>query len=164
MKIELRKPLISDAKRYFEILSHPDFHFFPAKPASVNAEKDFLRDIKDRIKNGTEHSFAVIANGKHIGGAGINMIKMFPYRCEIGYFIDSKYWGRGIATKVVGLLEKFIAENMDVVRIEITMAKNNIGSRRVAIKSGYKKEALMKKYMKVGEKFHDNYLYAKIVK
>jgi len=164
VKIELRKPLISDAKRYFEILSHPDFYFFPAKPTNIEAEKNFIRGIKARIKNGTEHSFAVIVNGKHIGGAGINMIKMFPYRCEIGYFVDHKYWGRGIATKVVGLLEKFIVENMDVVRIEIAMAKENIGSRRVAIKSGYKKEGLMKKHLKIGEKFHDSYLYAKIVK
>ncbi len=116
------------------------------------------------MKKGTEHSFAVIANGKHIGGAGIKMNQEFPYRCEVGYFIDREYWNKGIATKVVKLLEEYIAENMEVVRIEIAMAKDNIGSCQVAIKAGYKKEGLMRKYLKIGDRYHDSCLYAKIVK
>jgi RimJ/RimL family protein N-acetyltransferase len=163
MKIELRKPLLSDAKRYFEILNHPEFYYFPAKPASVKAERDFLRGIKKRIAEGTEYSFAVMLNGKHVGGAGITMHERIPYKCEVGYFIAREHWGKGIATEAVRLLEEYIAENLDVVRIAICMAKGNVGSQRVAIKSGYKKEGLMKKHLKLGDKYHDSYLYAKIV-
>lgn len=43
MKVTLREPLLSDAKRYVEILSHPEFIYFPAKPATVKEEKEFLR-------------------------------------------------------------------------------------------------------------------------
>ena len=89
---------------------------------------------------------------------------MFPYRCEIGYFIAREYWGNGIATKAVALLEQYVAQNLDVVRITICMAKENLASRKVAIKSNYKKEALMKKYLKIGDNYHDSYLYAKILK
>lgn len=32
------------------------------------------------------------------------------------------------------------------------------------VKSGYKKEGLLKKYLKVGDKFHDCHIYAKVVK
>ena len=113
MKIELRKPLLSDAKRYLEILSHPEFYFFPASPVSIKGEKEFLRGLKKRIADGTEYSFAVILNGEHIGGAGIVPNQMFPYRCEIGYFIDRKHWGKGIATKVTALLEEFIVEKTE---------------------------------------------------
>lgn len=31
MRIELRKPLLSDAKRYFEILNHPEFYLVREK-------------------------------------------------------------------------------------------------------------------------------------
>ena len=164
MKIGLRKPLISDAKRFYEILNHPDFIYFPVKPVSIKAEKEFIRGMKDRNKKGPGINFVVTANGKHIGGAGIKVNSAFPYRCEIGYFIDYKYWNKGITTKVVRMLEQYIAEKLDVVRIEIHTAKGNIGCQRVAIKSGYKKEGLMRKALKVGDKFHDCYLYAKIVK
>ena len=164
VKIELRKPLVSDAKRFYEILNHPEFHYFPVRPVSIKVEKEFLRGMKERAKKGFEHHFAIIANGKNIGAAGFSVIERFPNRCAVGYFIDRKYWGKGIATKVVGMLEDHIVEKTDVVRIEIAMAKDNIGSRRVAIKSGYKKEGLMRKYLKIGDKCHDSYMYAKIVK
>jgi ribosomal-protein-alanine N-acetyltransferase len=164
MKIELREPLISDAKRYFEILSHPEFYYFPAKPATLKEEKEFLRKSKSSRKNGAQYNFAIIANGKHVGGAGIKINQQYPYLCEIGYFVDRKYWNKGISTKTVELLEKFIVEKLNIVRIEIITAKENVACQRVAVKSGYKKEGLLKKRLKIGNKFHDCYLFAKILK
>lgn len=164
MKVKFRKMLISDAKRFFEILSHPEFEYFPAKPATIKQEKEFLRELKKSRKEGAKYAFAIIADAKNVGGAGITINKQFPYRCAIGYFIDRKFWNKGIATKAVKLLEDFIAKNLDMVRIEIVTAKKNVASQIVAIKSGYKKEGLLKKYLKVGDKFHDCYIYAKVVK
>ncbi len=164
MKVKLRKMLISDAKRFLEILSHPEFEYFPAKPATIKQEKEFLREIKKLRKEGEKYTFAIIADAKNVGGAGITINKQFPYRCAIGYFIDRKFWNKGIATKAVKLLEDFVAKNLDMVRIEIVTAKKNIASQSVAIKSGYKKEGLLKKYLKVGDKFHDCYIYAKVMK
>ena len=119
---------------------------------------------KNLRKEGIQFDFAIMVNGNHVGGTGIKIKQKFPYICEIGYFIDRKYWNKGIATKAVQLLEEFIATNLEIVRIEITSAKNNVGSCKVAVKSGYKKEGLMKKYLKVGEVYHDCHLYAKILK
>ena len=164
MKVKLREMRLSDAERFFEILSHPDFEYFPAKPATVNQEKKFLREAKKLRKEGVNYPFSVIAYGKHIGAAGITINRQSPYRCAIGYFIDRKFWNRGIAAKAVKLLEEFIAKNLDIVRIEIVTAKKNTASQSVAIKSGYKKEGLLKKYLKVGDKFHDCYIYSKILK
>ena len=163
MKIELRKTLLSDAKRYFEILNHPDFHYFPAKPDSIKYEREFLKKLQQARKDGKEYSFAIIANKKNVGEAGIK-IKDPPHVGNIGFFLDRRYWNKGITTKAVKLLEKFINDNLDIVRIEMCMAKENIASQKVAIKSGYIKEATMNKYLKINDKYHDCYLYAKILK
>lgn len=164
MNIELRKPCISDAKRYLEILSHPEFTYFPSRPVTLKEEQDFLRKARTLQKQGRQYIFALLANGKHIGGAGIKIKEQFPYICEVGYFVDHKYWNKGIATKAVEKLEEFITENLEIIRIEIIPAKKNIGSCKVAVKSGYKKEGTMKKYLKIGEVYHDCCLYAKILK
>jgi len=157
--------LISDAKRYVEILSHPEFHYFPAKPATVKEEKDFLRKSKRLRKNGSLYDFAIIANGKHIGAAGIRIIEQHPHICNIGYFVDRAYWNKGIATLAVEFLETYIDQQLPyVVRIEIVTAKENIASQKVALKCSYKKEGAMKKYLKIGDLFHDCYLFAKIVR
>lgn len=111
------------------------------------------------------HDFVIIAKGKHIGAAGIRIIEQHPHICNVGYFVDRAYWNKGIATKAVGLLEDYIAKKLKgVVRIEIITAKGNIPSQKVALKHGYKKEGIMRSYLKVGEKIHDCYLFAKILK
>jgi ribosomal-protein-alanine N-acetyltransferase len=163
MKIELRKTLLSDAKRYFEILNHPDFHYFPAKPVSIKYERKFLKKLQRARKDGKEYAFAITANKKNVGAAGVK-IKGQPHICNIGFFLDRRYWNKGITTKAVKLLEKFINDNLDIVRIEICMAKENIASQKVAVKSGYIKEATMKKYLKINDKYYDSYLYTKILK
>ncbi len=165
MRVKLRKPLIADAKRYLEILSHPDFTYFPASPKTIKQEQNFLRKMKAAQKEGKQYDFAIIAGSKHVGGAGIKINQQFPYICEIGYFVDRQYWNKGIATKAVQFLETFIAENLpDIVRIEIVPARKNVGSCQVAVKSGYKREGIMKKYLKIGCVYHDCCRYAKIVK
>jgi ribosomal-protein-alanine N-acetyltransferase len=165
MKIQLRKPLISDAARFLEILSHPEFTYFPAKPKTLEEEKTFLRKIKILLKQKTQYNFVIMANGTHVGASGIKMHPQLSHICEIGYFVDRRYWNKGIATRTVALMEDFIEKNLPQIRrIEIVAAKKNIGSCKVAVKSGYKKEGLMKKHLKVGEVFYDSCLYAKIVK
>ena len=165
MKIELRFPRLSDAKRYLEILSHPDFVYFPAKPKTLKEEQEFLRKSKQSRVQGALFDFAIIAQGKHVGAAGIRIIEQHPYICNIGYFVDRSFWNKGIASRAVELLETYIHDQLpDIVRIEIITAQGNIASQKVAIKSGYRKEGAMKKYLKVGNVYHDCYLYAKILK
>jgi len=148
-----------------EILSHPEFTYFPAKPATLEEEKGFLRKSKKLRKDGVLYDFAIIANRKHVGAAGIRIIEQHPYICNVGYFVDRAYWNKGLATQAVQLLETYINKQMpDIVRIEIITAKGNIPSQKVAVKCGYKKEGTMKKYLKVGDVYHDCYLFAKIVK
>lgn len=164
MKIELRNPVLSDARRYVEILSNPDFTYFPAKPATLKEEKDFLRKSKLLRKAGSQFDFAVMADGIHVGAAGIRLHPQFRHICEIGYFVDRRYWNKGIATRAVQLLEEFIHAHLNIVRIELIAAKKNAPSCRVAVKSGYTKEGVMKKYLNVADRYYDCNLYAKIVK
>jgi ribosomal-protein-alanine N-acetyltransferase len=165
MKIELRRVLISDAKKLHGILNHPEFCFFPSKPVTIKEEREFIRSLKDKAKKGIEHPFVIIANGELIGGAGIHTIDKDSGSCEIGYFVDRKYWGKGIATKAVTLLEEFIADKLDITRVVIAPAKGNLGSRAVAVKCGYKKKSpMLKKYLNIGGKLHDCHLYVKILK
>ena len=162
MKIELRPQRVYDAKRFFEILSNPNFIYFSAKPKSIDEEKKFLRLNSEKWKNKLEFNFSIIYNSVHVGVIGVRIDQFRSHIGEIGYFIDEKYWDKGIVTQAVKELEKFILSNLKLHRIEIRMAKGNKASQRIAIKCGYKKEGMMREMLLVQEKWHDCYVYAKI--
>lgn len=161
-KIELRKQRISDAKRFFEILNNPNFKYFRVCPKDIEAEKEFLRQNAKKLKNNLEYNYTILYNDKLVGGCGIKINQSRTFIGAIGYFLDEEYWGKGIATKTVKILEKIGFQKLGLKRIEIMMNPKNLGSEKVAIKSGYKKEGTMKKSLKDGEKLSDSHLYAKV--
>jgi ribosomal-protein-alanine N-acetyltransferase len=97
-----------------------------------------------------------------VGGIGVKINKHRSFIGEIGYFIDEAYWGQGIATEAVRLLEEICIRELRMTRIELLMLPENVASEKVAIKSGYRKEGLLQKALlhKDGSK-RDCLLYAK---
>lgn len=157
--IILRKQRVSDAKRFYEILHNPHFEYFTLPPKSLEAEKEFLREGK---KNKLHHGYTIIIDDIVVGACGIKIDQRKQYIGEIGYCIDEKYWGRGIATRAVKLLEKVGFTALKLQRIEIKMDPRNGASERVAIKCGYQKEGTTRKSIKRGDEFRDQHLYAKV--
>jgi ribosomal-protein-alanine N-acetyltransferase len=129
----------------------------------VRAEKEFLRLNANKRKNNIEYNYAILYDGKLIGGCGITINQLRNYIGEIGYFIEETYWGQGIAQKAVTILEKIGFGKLQLKRIEILMHPQNINSEKVAIKCDYNKEGIMKKVIKEKNDFSDSCLYAKVV-
>ncbi len=162
-KINLRKIKISDAKEFYRILNNENFVFFNSQPKTIKEEKEYLKSLKEQEKNNFSYNFAIIYNKKIAGGCGIKIDQHRPFIGEIGYFVDEKYWGKGMATQAVKLLEKFAFNKLGLKRLVILMALKNVGSKKVAIKNGYKKEGILKKAIKVKGKFLDAYIFAKTI-
>jgi [ribosomal protein S5]-alanine N-acetyltransferase len=160
--IEIRHQRISDAKRFYEILTNPSFKYFNTKPKNIEKEKEFLRKNKDKIHKNIEHNFTIICDGGIVGGIGVKINQHRKYIGEIGYFIDQEYWGKGIATMAVKLLEKICFKKLNITRIEIVMVPENKASEKVAIKCRYQKEGLMKKALMNNKKRVDAFLYSKV--
>lgn len=161
-KIELRNQRVSDAKMFFDILNNPNFEYFHTCPKDVEAEREFLRQNAKKRKNNLEYNYAILYNDKLVGACGIKIDQQRTFIGEIGYFLDEKYWGKGIGTKAVKILEKIGFDKLGLKRIIILMNPKNIGSEKIAIKCGYKKEGTMKQSIKDGDVFSDAHLYAKV--
>jgi ribosomal-protein-alanine N-acetyltransferase len=162
-KVTLRNQRVSDAKQFFEILSNLNFIYFPAKPKSIKDEKDFLRQNRQKRKNKTEFNYAIVYKKNLVGAIGIRIDLFRPYIGELGYFVDEKYWGKGIAPEAVKLAEKIGFGKLGLKRIEIMMIKKNKASENVAAKCGYKKEGIVRKKLLLNNQYYDSYLYAKVI-
>ena len=162
-KIKIRPQKLSDAERFYEILTNPNFIYFGARPKSLADEKKWLKKSMQRKEKEANRNYSIIFNGKMVGGIGAKINYHRRYVGELGYCIDEKYWGKGIASQAVRLLEDVCFKKLKLMRIEIVMRPENKASEKVAIKNGYKKEGLMKKALKGKDgKMHDCYLYAKV--
>ena len=164
-KVLVRYPQIRDAERFYEIINNPNFIYISIKVESVEAERKWIRQRLICRKMNIEWNYAILYNGELVGGIGIRINPYRNYVGEIGYFIDEKYWGMGIATKAVKLVEKIGFRKLGLSRIEILMQPENKASEKVAFKSGYWKEGLLRGIFigRDGGK-KDALIYAKIKK
>ncbi len=160
-KVELRHQRVSDAKRFYEILNNPNFIYFNVCPVSVKAEREFLLQNAKKRRVNLEHNYAILYCGKLVGGCGIKVNQHRNFIGEIGYFLDKEFWGKGIVTRAVKILEKIGFNELKLKRIEILMDPENKASEKVAIKCGYNKEGTMKKALQNKNKFSNCHLYAK---
>ncbi len=163
MVVEIRYQRVSDAKRFYDILNSPRFLYFSVKPESVDAEKDYLRNTQTWKKKNLQHNFTILYNGKMVGGGGLKINQHRKHIAEVGYFVDYEYWGKGIATKTVKLLEKK-GKELGIKRFEIYVHPKNKASQKVALKSKYKKEALVSKSHPQNGKLQDMVVYVKTVR
>jgi ribosomal-protein-alanine N-acetyltransferase len=153
----------SDAARFFEILSSPNYVYFDVRPTTIEDEKKFIKKTWKKSEQAKALHFAITVDGKLVGGCGIKIDQHRKHIGEIGYFIDDKHWNQGIATQAVKQLERICFERLGMTRIHILMNPNNKASERVAIKCGYEKEGHMKKALLLRGEYVDCYMYAKTI-
>ena len=162
-KVSIRYQKMQDAKRFFDILVNPKFIYLPVKVKSLAEEKEYLKKNLLKRKNNLEWDYTILYGDEIAGAIGIKINQFRKYIGEIGYFIDEKYWGQGIASKAVKLIEYEGFKKIGLSRIEIIMRPENKASEKVALKNGYKKEGCLKKSLidKRSGKMKDALLYAK---
>jgi [ribosomal protein S5]-alanine N-acetyltransferase len=159
--IEIRQQRLSDAKRFVEILLHPDFAYFPVKPGSVEEARAILRRNAEKRREGVKFSFSVLLSGRVVGAVGIKVDQLRKHIGEIDYFIDRNHWGKGCASRAVRLAERFAFQKLKLHRIEIVTRRQNVASQRVAEKCGYRGEGIQRGKIFHDGKYEDAYLYAK---
>ena len=77
-------------------------------------------------------------------GAFIGSCLLRPYRhdhtkAEMGYSMEKKYWGKGMATEMAIAMVKLALENPENNGIVAVTVIDNIGSQRVLEKAGFKR-------------------------
>ena len=75
-----------------------------------------------------------------LGGAELRILGPDRRRAAIGYVLNRRAWGQGIATEAARLLIRFGFEELHLHRIEATCDPHNLGSRRVLEKAGLQLE------------------------
>ena len=85
--------------------------------------------------NDAQYAITLTETGAIVGSCGLHHRPEF-FGLEIGYWVDTRHTGRGVATEAARLLTELALENGD--RVVIRNDVGNTASARVAEKLGYR--------------------------
>lgn len=128
MKVFLRDVLDSDLQIFFEHQREPEANQMAAFPSKDKAS--FMAHWSKIRKDETNILKTILYNGQVAGNVVSFIMKG---KREVGYWIGSEFWGRGLATKAL----KMFLEIEKTRPLYGVVAKHNIGSQRVLEKCGF---------------------------
>lgn len=114
-----------------------------------------------RRKPPEQISWVIAINGELAGAIDLAHIRQ-GHKAEIGYWLGRQYWGQGIMTKAVRLVIKYGFRRFKLKRIYAFTFPWNKGSQGVLVKTGFKREGLLEKNAKKGNRIFDSILFAKV--
>ncbi len=113
---------------------------------------------------GDHASWAVVdADDRLLGSVSLHSVDLDQNDAEIGYWTVPAVRGRGVATAVVDAVCRWAFATLPVDRIELCHAVENGASGRVAEKSGFQREGLLRRSFRYGDGVkHDELLWARL--
>ncbi len=113
----------------------------------------WLKRYEDGWADSSCAGFALLVDGAVAGFAAIVQLDLGGREGEIGYLVGPAARGRGAATAAVGLLTRWGFDELGLERLELRIDVTNTGSERVAQRSGYRVEGVLRsKYFKEGRR------------
>jgi ribosomal-protein-alanine N-acetyltransferase len=153
----------SDLKNVYRLKSEPLVWKYSTKTASDNIEdaKNYLLSL---LKNYDENKYNFQAlflkdTREYIGEAGVLSFNKEKTRAVVGYNLLPQYWKNGYATEITKALVKYLFEEEKVERVEGLVGEDNIASRKVLEKSGFKIEGLLRHFAYINKEFVNVYYY-----
>jgi [ribosomal protein S5]-alanine N-acetyltransferase len=154
-RLLLREFVFDDWTAVHTYQSAPRYlHYYHWTERSEADVREFVQMFLDwqQERPRTKFQLAVVhqEDGCLIGNCGIRINDREKREANIGYELDSRYWGNGYATEAARAMLQFGFTELNMARIWAKCVADNVGSARVMQKIGMRLEAreLKKEFIK----------------
>lgn len=170
-RVTLRMPVSRDYHEWATLRAESRSFLVPWEPSWAPDELDRsawrvrLARYQDDNVQGTSAAFFIYENAgdKLVGGITLGNIRYGVAQTgHIGYWIGERYAGQGLMLDAVCLLARHAFDTLRLHRIEAACIPENTRSVRVLEKAGFRREGLLRSYLRINGEWHDHYLYALI--
>jgi [ribosomal protein S5]-alanine N-acetyltransferase len=136
--------------------------FEPLRPPEFFTA-DGQRERLQRQLDGDTHPFAILDDGVIAGTINLfNIVRESLQSGVIGYWVDHRRNGRGLATGAVGEILSYAFGDLDLHRVEAATLVDNISSQRVLEKNGFDRIGLARKFLRIDDDWRDFILFQRI--
>jgi ribosomal-protein-alanine N-acetyltransferase len=169
--VTLRLPAIGDYREWAALRGESRSFLEPWEPRWSPEELDRaawrhrIHRYREDYVQGTAIAFFIFEkSGRLAGGITLGNIRHGVTQSgHIGYWIGERHAGRGLMTDAVNTLTRFAFDTLRLHRIEAACIPGNARSIRVLEKAGFRREGLLRSYLRINGFWQDHYLYARIV-
>ncbi len=167
--VTLRTPQMSDYFAWAELRAASREFLTPWEPLWANDElsrasfrrrvRHYLRDLREDVG----YALFVFATptGGLVGGLTLcNVRRGVTQSCTLGYWVGAKYAKQGYMTAAVRAAIPFVFDSLELHRLEAACLPSNTASIRLLEKTGFKREGLARRYLRINGIWQDHLLYA----
>jgi ribosomal-protein-alanine N-acetyltransferase len=115
--------------------------------APAGFESTWVARYVDGWQDGSRAGFAVLSlDGAFLGMASIVDLDLDARQGEIGYLVTEAARGRGVAGRALRLVTDWALDDLGLQRVELLIDVENAASIRVAERSGYRREGVLRSW------------------
>ena len=137
----------------------------PGSPAEVTTSAatfvTMTRRLRREARQGRGLPFAVLYDGTFVGQLNVStVVRGSLHSASLGYWIDQRVAGRGIMPTAVALASDHCFWTVGLHRIEVNIRPENVASRRVVEKLGFREEGVRLGFLHIAGDWRDHISYA----
>ncbi len=133
-------------------------------PGAPSAPPNFATMVRRMNRETREHRMlplAITYDGIFCGQLTVGGIVWGSQRgAHMGYWVDRRFAGRGIMPTAVALATDHAFQELGLHRIEINIRPENLPSRRVVEKLGFREEGVRMRYLHIAGDWRDHLCFA----
>lgn len=169
--VALRPPVGSDFREWAKLREESRAFLEPWEPRwapdelSKTAWRQRLSRYREDFSTGSAFPFLIFENagGTLVGGITLGHIRHGVSQSgQVGYWMGERHAGKGYMSEAIGLVASYAFDTLRLHRIEAACIPDNTRSIRVLEKAGFRREGLLRSYLRINGSWQDHYLYALI--
>ena len=119
-----------------------------------------VRHLTSEARAGRVLPFVVTYDGRFAGQVTVGGIAWGSLRAaHVGYWVDESLAGRGVIPSAVALACDHAWFGLGLHRVEVNIRPENVASRRVVEKLGFREEGLRPRYLHIDGQWRDHLVY-----
>jgi [ribosomal protein S5]-alanine N-acetyltransferase len=119
------------------------------------------RRLRADARRGRALPFAIVVANQLVGQLNVaGIVRGSMDSAHIGYWVDERFAGRGIMPTAVALVVDHCLGPVGLHRVEVNIRPENVASRRVVEKLGFREEGVRERYLHIAGDWRDHLTFA----
>jgi ribosomal-protein-serine acetyltransferase len=121
---------------------------------------EFIRLTRRQLADNSGFTVAIVCDSAIAGVVGLEPLDWTHRSTSIGYWLGERYQGRGVMTRAVRAVVEHAVSGWNLNRLEIRAAVDNVRSRAIPQRLGFREEGTLREAERVGDAYLDLVVYS----